>query len=155
MNYYGYATVNATNLGFLFGLNWQPVTSLAPFAMRLLGAAVLILPVAIYVKATWSSSPGRQESLLLLLSLLPALVAVVLPVTLSVLGILLMVSSFLVVVVRYVYQHDILNLPMLGAVMLILFCVLGAMMHERYLFPAAVLLLMAYDIGRASCRERV
>ncbi|MHC1786271.1 MAG: glycosyltransferase family 39 protein [Christensenellales bacterium] len=159
MNYYGYATVNATNLHFLFGLNWQPVGSAAPFLLRLVGGLCLIAPVLLhlYGKLFLRKHPGSLdappaaaplERLALLISLLPALAVLVVPMTLSLTGILLMVSSFLLLSVRYAAQKDIRNLPLLGAVMLVLFCTLGAMMHERYLFTALLLLMMAYALRR-------
>lgn len=148
MSYYAYATVNATNLFFLFGLNWQPITAQAPVLMRLLGAATLIIPALAYVAPRWKQADERGELIALSLSLLPAIAGIALPVSLGTLGTLLMVSGFLLVAIRYVVQKDIQNLPLLGAVMLIVFCVLGAMMHERYLFPAALLLILAYVIRR-------
>ncbi len=143
MTFYGYATVNATNLYFLFGLNWQPIGSAAPLLLRLTGALSLILPVGWYLyKEPKASSP--RERIMLALSLLPALAAALLPTSLGQTGTLLMISGFLIVLVRFVSEGSVCNLPLLGAVMLIVFCALGVMMHERYLFSAVVLLMLAY-----------
>ncbi len=143
MNYYSYATVNATNLYFLFGLNWQPTENAAPFLLRLVGAASLTAPVAVY----WLNERkqiGKRELILISCSLLPAFASVILPVSLGLTGTLLMISGFLLVLVRFIMEGSLDNLPLLGAVMLTVFCVFGAMMHERYLFPAIALLMLAY-----------
>lgn len=144
MNYYGYATVNATNLAFLFGLNWQPVAAQAPMLMRILGFGTLAVPTLLYVSPAVKAKKDYPQTLFLAASLLPALMAVILPVSLGTLGALLMVSAFLLILIRYVSERRMDNLPLLGAVLLVLFCVLGAMMHERYLFPAVILLTLAY-----------
>ncbi len=152
MNYYGYATVNASNLYFLFALNWIPIEQAAPLMLRLLGAASLILPTVAYLLGPRNrggqSAVTGLETILLSMALLPALAAGVLPLSLQLTGTLLMASAFLLLTIRYVLARDIKNLPLLGAVMLILFCVLGVMMHERYLFTAVLLLLVAYALRR-------
>lgn len=148
MNYYGYATVNATNLYFLFSLNWIPIEQAAPFLLRVIGAACLIIPTVFYLvyphKSARHSRTSKLESILLSVSLLPAAAVAVLPLSLQLAGTLLMAAALLLLAFRYVMARDIRNLPLLGAVMLILFCVLGVMMHERYLFTAVLLLMMAY-----------
>ena len=142
MTFYGYATVNATNLYFLFGLNWQPIGSAAPLLLRLAGALSLIVPVCLYLYKG-SKEPASRERVLLLLSLLPA-AACLAPMSLSLTGTLLMISGFLIILVRFLSEGSVYNLPLLGAVMLVAFCALGVMMHERYLFPAIGLLMLAY-----------
>ncbi len=155
MTFYGYATVNATNLFFLFGLNWQPVSAAAPWLLRLLGALTLIVPTVLYLalgrakeQDIQAQTRPKAEVMALALSLLPALAVAVLPLSISMTGTLLMVSGFLLVLVRFIAAGDVYNLPLLGGVLLVLFCTLGSMMHERYLYPAAMLLLVAYVIRR-------
>jgi len=152
MNYYGYATVNATNLYFLFALNWIPIEQGAPLLLRLLGAVCLILPTLTYLFGSQLRvgliRVSRLETILLSAALLPVLAVAVLPLSLQLTGTLLMAAAFLLLTIRYIIARDIKNLPLLGAVMLILFCVLGVMMHERYLFTAVLLLMMAYVLRR-------
>lgn len=157
MNLYAYATVNATNLYFLFGQNWVGVSGGAGFLLRLVGALCLIMPTAYYLYRSqlpsWMGGgkgvlPSRRERLLMLLSLLPTLPVLVLPMPLSLMGTLLMASGFLLVLCAFVLRGSSRNLPLLGGVLLILFCELGVMMHERYLFPALLILLLAYAIRR-------
>ena len=146
MTFYGYATVNATNLYFLFGLNWEPISQAAPFLLRLAGGLSLIVPTGVYLYKDSKENP-KWERVMLALSLLPALIVCMVPLSISITGTLLMVSGFLIVLTRFISEGSVLNLPLLGAVMLIVFCALGVMMHERYLFPAIGLLMLAY-IGR-------
>ncbi len=152
MGYYSYASVNATNLFFLFGKNWSGIADTAPFLLRLSGLMVLLLPAAL-MHFQKSKSNGVLEgnvwknTLPLALVLLPALI-VLAPMSLSLTGTLLMVSAFLLVTRLYITGKNTQNLPLLAGVLLALFSILGTMMHERYLFLAAVLLTLAYVIRR-------
>jgi dolichyl-phosphate-mannose-protein mannosyltransferase len=141
MTYYGQATVNATNLYFLFGLNWVPVGDSTGWLLRLAGALAVLMPVAVYVLR---ARPGRRQ--LLWVSPLAALSIAVaaIPMSMSLMGTLLMVAVFYLVCVQFMARRDIGWLPFFGATMLIAFCSLGTMMHERYVFPAILLLLLAY-----------
>ncbi len=143
MTFYDYATVNAANLYFLFGLNWIPITQVAPILLRLIGSISLIIPVSLYL-FKYKSSVKKTEWLGLLVSLLPAAAVGVLPLSLSMTGTLLMVSVFLIILIRFIFSGSVYNLPLLGAVMLLVFCSFGVMMHERYVFPAILLLMLAY-----------
>ncbi|NLD52579.1 MAG: phospholipid carrier-dependent glycosyltransferase [Clostridiales bacterium] len=150
MSFYNYATVNATNLYFLFGLNWQPVSAQAGWLLRLSGALALLVPVG------WFAVTRRQalaalkswQLVLLAVSLLPAVAVAAVPMPISMMGTLLMIASFLLVMLAYLHARDIHQLPLLGAVLLILFCSLGSMMHERYPFQALILLTLAYLLKR-------
>ncbi len=146
MSFYDYATVNATNLYFLFGLNWQPVSAQAGWLLRLTGALALLVPAgwfAVSRKQALASLKPWQLALAAA-SLLPAIAVAAVPMSISVMGTLLMLSSFLLVMLAYLGAKDIHQLPLLGAVLLILFCSLGSMMHERYPFQSLVLLALAY-----------
>ncbi|NLC31792.1 MAG: phospholipid carrier-dependent glycosyltransferase [Clostridiales bacterium] len=143
MTFYDYATVNATNLYFLFGLNWVPISQSAPILLRLIGSISLIAPVSIYL-LSYKSSIKKVELFGLMVSLLPAAAVGILPLSLSVTGTLLMVSAFLIILIRFISSGSVHNLPLLGAVMLLVFCCFGVMMHERYVFPAILLLMLAY-----------
>lgn len=145
MSYYDYATVNATNLYFLFSKNWVKVAEAAPFLLRLTG----ILTVALSVGLAWGFSKDRKDKhwLIALICVLPALGAL-LPMSMSAMGVLLMVSVFLLVAWRYIAGRDAANLALLAGVMLVGFSILGTMMHERYLMMAVVLLILAYVLKR-------
>lgn len=145
MSYYDYATVNATNLYFLFGKNWVEISGSAPFWLRLTGTLTILLPVA----TAWGRSGNRQDKgwLAGAACLLPAL-AVLVPMSLATMGILLMVSVFLLVAWRYIAAMDVSALALLAGVMLTGFSIMGTMMHERYLMMAMVLFILAYAMKR-------
>lgn len=156
MNLYSYATVNATNLYFLFGFNWQGLAGDIALDrtiwLRLAGGLMLIIPGVLYIVKLWQSYEGKRPSsakiLPYVIALLPALLVMFGVGDMAMLGSLLMLSAFLMVTVRLVKQRSMDRLPLMGAVLLILFCEIGVMMHERYLFPALILLVMAYAIRR-------
>ena len=64
------------------------------------------------------------------------------------LGTVAMVMSFVVVLGCYIRSGKLECLPLCGAVLFILMYVLGIKMHERYLFPALILLAMAFAVHR-------
>ncbi|MDO5022668.1 MAG: glycosyltransferase family 39 protein [Eubacteriales bacterium] len=146
MTYYTGATVNATNIYFLFGLNWLSVENAAPLALRIVAPLSLIIPVVVFILK--ENKQIKREltywSAVLTLSLLPMLVIMAVPISLSLMGYLFMASSFIPVAAMYIKKKDIQWLPFFGAVVLILFSSLGTMMHERYMFPALVLLIYFY-----------
>ena len=149
MSYYHYATVNALNLHFLFGQNWVSIENSAPFLLRLSGSLVILIPSLLYGFREWRNRASSVKRLSLLEGvlfggcLLPAL-AVLLPMSLSLVGTLLMVSVFFMVGFMYIKGGENSHLPLLAAVLLIGFSILGTMMHERYLFLAVALLSLSY-----------
>ncbi len=153
MGFYSYASVNAANLFFLFGKNWVSVAEPASFLLRLTGFIALTGPAAYYLyQKKTTVGNNRSENTLksevpLLIALLPAHLSLI-PMSLSLQGSLLMASSFMLVSWQYIKGKSTGNLPLLAAVLLILFAVLGTMMHERYLFLAAALLTLAYVMRR-------
>ena len=145
MSYYDYATVNAANLFFLFGKNWIKVSEPAPFLLRLAGIATLAAPVGL----AWRLSPDKKDKnwLIAAACLLPA-AAVLIPMSLSAMGVLLMLSVFLLAAWRSAASADASQLALLAGVMLTGFSILGTMMHERYLMMAVVLMILAYALKR-------
>ncbi len=153
MTFYDRATVNATNLFFLFELNWSMMDKAAPFLLKLLGSLSILLPFIVYTLRHKPSLPKEKGERAIAFSSLgimavPLVVLLAAPVHLDLAGYLMMLSSFAVVTWQYVRGRDVRLLPLLGAVVLIAFCTLGTMMHERYLFPALLLLMLAYVLRR-------
>ncbi len=153
MTFYDRATVNATNLFFLFELNWSMLDKTAPFLLKLLGSLCILVPFAWYAlrhKPALPEAKGERQTAYLgmAFTLLPLLLLLIVPVHLDAAGYVMMLSSFAMVTWQYVRGRDIRLLPLLGAVVLIAFCTLGTMMHERYLFPALLLLMVAYVFRR-------
>lgn len=153
MTFYDRATVNATNLFFLFELNWSMLDKAAPILLKFTGALTILVPLFWYFSRKKWQLPGEKGERLtsvifLSLTLLPLIVLLAAPLQLDAMGYALMLSVFMLVTWQYIRGNDIRQLPLLGAVVLIGFCVLGSMMHERYLFPALLLLMLAYIMRR-------
>ena len=143
MGYYANATVNACNLYFLFGKNWASVGTDAPFLIRACVALVLLGGTAAgAVRYQWYKHEKVRLAILIVLALL-IITAAAVPMTYQTLGRLVIVFSVLLCVGMYLKDNSIRHLPLLGALQLMLLCCTGTMMHERYLFPAVILLALA------------
>ena len=148
MGYYDRATVNACNLYFLFGKNWIPVRDSAPFYIRLSAMALLLGGfLAAGLQGGWLRRKGLPLYSLCAAAFALVLVSV-LPMTYSALGTVVIVLSVALCAALYAKAGDIRHLPLLGALLLILLCNLGVMMHERYLFAAVLLLALACALER-------
>lgn len=158
MSQYGYATVNACNLYFLLGKNWSGTAGglsgdwLVPLIAYLLMTLPLVA-VALVRSTQEKASLLQGESRLrlygfggLALALGVALLALggMGQLTYATLGTCMIVYSVALVVLLYVLGNDPKNLPLLGATLLLMLFSTGSMMHERYLFPAVALLVLAY-----------
>ena len=58
--------------------------------------------------------------------------------------------SYVFAILLQLFSKDGRKVFLTGAVLIVLVCTFGPMMHERYVYPAAILLLLAY----ADCRDR-
>ncbi len=155
MNSYNYATVNGCNLFFLLGQNWVGAENAAPWygalCAWLIGAAPLLLA---WYRRRMDKHPlptiscavlgGLAAALLLSLIILLALSAL----TYAALGTCMIVYTVLLFAALYFLGREQNRLPLLGAAMLLMLFSTASMMHERYLFPAVALLLMAYYLIR-------
>ena len=158
MGRYTYAVVNSCNLYFLLGKNWVSVESnisggfLLPFLMYCL--AVLPLLAAGFSRApVFRGKLGGQKDRMRLYILggLAALLGVAMIVlsatgemTYQSLSTMMIVYAVAVMCALYAFANDIRKLPVFGASLLLLLFNTGAMMHERYLFPAVALLLLGW-----------
>ena len=162
MGRYAYATVNACNLYFLFGKNWAAAESslsgefLLPFLTYCL-AVLPLLAAAIPHAPLFRGKLGEKKDQIRLYTLggLAAALGVALVIlsqsgqlSYATLGTAMIVYSVAVMAALYVFAKDIKHLPVFGAAMLLLLFNTGSMMHERYLFPAAALLLLGYLLNR-------
>ncbi len=146
LNGYRYATVNACNSYFLLGLNWVGVDAQAGVGPVLLVFVPFLVPLAAF--ALRHRRPAKETGLLLgavggcmLLFLLLALVG---EMSLATLGTSVIFLSVALVALLYLRGGSTVHLPLCGAALLCLMFSGGTMMHERYLFPAAALLLVAF-----------
>ncbi len=156
MTNYNFVSVNGCNLYFALGLNWVDAKSVASLRTALRVLFVLLAPFAVYFfiksdkKAVRVGIAGALAALFVLLlpiSFLDTLTGVGL-FSYNTLGTVVIALSLALVGYLYVRGKSIKHLPLLGAVLLSLLFTLGTMMHERYLFPAAALLLLAYLIEK-------
>ena len=162
MGQYGYATVNACNLYFLLGKNWVGAQSslggdfLLPLIAYLMVTLPLLLPILLKKeKIQWRSllkKPCLRLYLLGGLALLLGLALLILGITgnltYSTLGTCMIAYCVCLMIALYALGEDQKNLPLLGGVLLMMLYSAGPMMHERYLFPAVGLLLMAYYLKK-------
>ncbi|MBE5783499.1 MAG: phospholipid carrier-dependent glycosyltransferase [Clostridiales bacterium] len=162
MGQYGYATVNACNLYFLLGKNWINATTLVSGDVLIWGIAYLL--VALPLLASWlvqgkkwadlrEHREDRTRTLVFAafaLLLLAALVILALmdALTYAALGTCMIVYAVGVMAAFYFFGQDEKNLPLLGGCLLVMLYSSGSMMHERYIFPAAALLLWAYALKK-------
>lgn len=145
MNSYGYASVNACNPYFIFGFNWASASETAPWYLAIAMGLTLTIPaLLIYMKRSVARNTRLLALIVALMGPVLALIGAFVPMRFSTLGGLLIGASIVIVFAAYLINGDIKHLPFLGAVLLILLFNTGTMMHERYLFPALALLLVAY-----------
>ncbi len=152
MGQYGYASVNGCNLYFLFGKNWTPAGTLAPFGLRFT-AICLFLPALGWL--VWRAK-GDYKKLLDLRAPAPYIALCVLaqiallPVAMTYGAYSALMLCVCVVCAAAVYfrGRSIRHLPFMGGVLLLAMFVLGGMMHERYLFAAVPLFLVAYALEK-------
>lgn len=145
---YAYATLNTANLYYLIGANWTPLEQAAPGWLMDVLAVVFAGVGGVLVKAKKARehcvlffAMSAVQILLHLLLLLGASYAV--------LGYAMMAFVYLFVIIgmaRFSQSKGVLPLSM--AVALIGIYTLGIKVHERYLFPALLLLLVGYCESR-------
>ncbi len=150
MTSYAHVTVNALNIYYLFGLNWESVSATVPFLFPLLLSLLVSLPV-FYVYFT-----EKKERKIKTIALVVGCVALTLGIVFAFLLPLFMTVTFDIIgkvaifftvsltFALYLVKKDVQSVPFFGAVMLIVLFNMGTMMHERYLFPALSLLLMYF-----------
>lgn len=159
MSEYPYVTVNACNLFFLLGKNWLGTACVPEWYTVLLVLLSAGIPLAAGeisfagIKRFSVLKNARHAILtgmfaLLCVSVLGCMAAGVL--NYSLLGTLMIVYTVLLCAYFLYVSGDIKKLPFIAAVMLLMLFSFGTMMHERYLYPAIALLLLAY----ALCRDR-
>ena len=145
---YPYATVNTANLYYLLGGNWAGVEKtahlLAPVVLGL-----LTIGYGIWWYKQSKELPHRViETALCIVFSAGFLVLAVSGGTWAWTGGLAMAFVFVIALGQAVRSRDIRLLPYLGALIYILLYVFGIKMHERYIFPALLLLASAWVILR-------
>ena len=143
---YPYATVNAANFYYLLGGNWNAVERtaniIAPLFFSLCCAMHGIL---------WFVKKKRKKNFIIE-AILAGVFAVwfafcaILRLNWTYTGFAAMAYAFVIVISMAVRHGEIRFLPYFGALLFILLYVFGIKMHERYLFPALLLLAFAWAL---------
>ncbi|MBQ8072481.1 MAG: phospholipid carrier-dependent glycosyltransferase [Clostridia bacterium] len=148
---YPYATVNTANFYYLFDGNWDAIQYPAAKGAILMLAALSLTYGTYYFfqgrkywKKIWIE--GALAGLFSLFFILCA--AGVTGASWSIVGIGAMAFAFLIVLSLYLRKKEISFLPYLGGLLFMILYVFGVKMHERYIFPAFLLLALAYGIQR-------
>lgn len=156
LGFYNRASVNSLNIYFLFGLNWVEITEYTPFTLKLLSASLIWAGFAAYILLKHKYEAISKKSLhaiipALSIGLVLTVFLLLINIKLSLWGASLMLICFLLVFYQYFKLRSIQYLPFFGAMILFLFSNFGTMMHERYLYPAVILLSLACTLQ--SCRK--
>ena len=145
---YPYATVNTANIYYLFGGNWSGVN----------GNSHIVLPVIFSLLCLGYSffftkeRKQRQEKKLWVEQMICTLFSgwfifcAASGASWAFVGGGAMAFAFVIVLSLYIRKGDIRMLPFMGALLFILLYVFGVKMHERYIFPAVLLLALSYCI---------
>lgn len=147
---YPYATVNTANLYYVFGGNWSAisVTAHGGAAMVLCAISVLWGAGCIWQNKRYKQKLWYAEGALMAAFAIAFLLMACMRATWGTVGFTAMAFAFAVVIPLFLRAGRMDVLPLLGGVLFVLLYVLGVKMHERYLFPALVLLALAFALHR-------
>ena len=145
---YPYATVNTANFYYLFNANWISIEKQASrLATACLSAMCLGWGAVLAFRLQGKRFAFAEPALMACFAVSFAVMAVF-GVSWGAVGTAAMVMAFAVVLPMYIRSGNVRHVPLLGAVLFILLYVLGIKMHERYLFPAFLLLGLAFALQR-------
>ena len=146
---YPYATLNTANFYYLWQGNWSGIGNEAPVGTGL----SLALLTAVYAVILWVR--GRNvwrklwiEETLCGLFIFWFLFCAATGASWGFIGTAAMAFAFLIVLGLFIRRADISFLPWMGGMLFLILYVFGVKMHERYLFPAFVLMALAYGLKR-------
>ena len=144
---YPYATVNTANLYYLLGGNWSPVES----AAHILSPVLLALGCVGYAAIWYKKARTRFGRIWIELALSAAFMiwfalCAVLGWGWNLVGIGAMAFAFVIVLSLQIRGRRMEMLPYTGALLFLLLYVFGIKMHERYWFPALLLLATGWGV---------
>lgn len=151
---YAYATLNTANLYYLVGANWMALDQPVPvFLMLALAVAFTVAGILLCVSQTRArlcahASKARALAICLFGMAGAQLVLLLTGADYSSFGYSMMAFIYLFSILCLVYDRTEGTLPFAMALALIGIYVLGIKVHERYLFPALLLLLVSYVMTR-------
>ena len=145
---YPYATVNTANFYYIIGGNWSGVDSAAHlFAPLLLGACCAGYGVWWYFRAKELRGRAAEFVISICFAICFAVFALK-GASWTWNGAAAMAFVFVIVLSHAVRSGEIRLLPWLGGLLFILLYVFGVKMHERYIFPALMLLAAGWIMLR-------
>ncbi len=147
MGYYDYAAVNACNLYFLAGANWMGLASGAPRWFGWAALALFGLPAGwVVVRQRKNIRKALIPLAVLAVALILAVIGTVFRVSWQFWSTALMGLVIALTIALCVQAGQLRHLPLYGGLLMTGLFAMGGMMHERYLFPAILLLLWAWLI---------
>ncbi len=151
---YSYATLNTANLYYLIGANWTALEQSVPGILTGLTALVFIAVGTLLSTSRTKQMIHCKEQKTQKLAIAMLLLSVgfvllwIFDSTYAWYGYLMMAAVYLVVILCQERDSRREMLPFHMALALIGVYVLGVKVHERYLFPALLLLLLSYVLLR-------
>ena len=145
---YPYATVNTANLYYLAGGNWNAVEKTAHVAVPVFFTVLCVLHGVFLAFKTRENKYLWIESITAGIFALWFIACAATGLSWTYVGIGSMTYAFVIVISMAVRKGDLRFLPYLGALLFILLYVFGIKMHERYLFPAFLLLALAWILHK-------
>ena len=145
---YPYATVNTANLYYITGGNWSAVANKANIAAPVFLAAACAVHGTVWTLRNRNRKAFLAETILAGLFVLWFVFCACSGKSWAWTGIGAMAYAFVIVLSLAVRKAEIRFLPYLGALLFILLYVFGIKMHERYLFPAFLLLAFAWVLQK-------
>lgn len=147
---YPYATVNTTNLYYLFNGNWSSIEATASLWVTLI---LLAVSLGWGMLCGWRNRKQNRalwwaESALMALFAAAYILLAITGASWATIGFIAMGLAFAIVVPLYLRANRMELLPLMGGLLFLLLYVLGIKMHERYLFPAIVLFAAAFALHR-------
>lgn len=147
---YKYATLNTANLYYLIGANWTGLDNIVPVWLPFITAALLVIFALLLRQKEasafmcWSPKCRRLLSTTCLGGSAAHLLMMITGETYAMYGYAMMVLVYVFALLCLFEKQNDASLPLHMAIALMGIYVLGVKVHERYLFPALLLLLIAY-----------
>ncbi len=145
---YPYATVNTANFYYILGGNWSAVGSQAHILAPVLLCLLCIIYGVWWRKKAKTLKHSAAETIISIVFAAVYAVCAVLRVSWAWTGGLAMAFVFAIAVSHAVRSGRISFLPWLGGLLFVLLYVFGIKMHERYIFPAFLLLAASWILLR-------
>ncbi len=146
---YAYTTLNTANFYYFpASYNWEPLTNTVrravPLALMLVSAAIGVWQTAVAAKRNGNLFQKYGQPVFFAAAFVAFLTMAAINVDFGMFGTMMMALVISWVLVTYLQGGRVENLPLMGGILFAGLYVLGVMMHERYLFPALILLAMAW-----------